>query len=399
MANQGHGTEKVPGSTDLLAAMLDRGAKTDDFDLAADRLGASFSAGASNSQTTISMSTLTRNLPEALVLTREVIATPLLTKGEFRDEQKILAEALDSRADDPAGLSFQVAFTRYLGADNPFARILTGSKVRSVTLADVKRRRDELINSSNVQIVMAGDLPAKAVETLLNGTIATWMGSGWKSPPTFAPAPTSIAPTRLIFVDDPGAAQTMVRVLTPSVKSADAAVVAHSLLGTVLGGTFTSRLNANLREDKGYTYGVSASNYFDRNFGFLNVRTSVDSAVTGKAIAEIMKELDALGQGVTSEEVIKATQAQATGALDAFSTPQSVVSLITGQMSVGEGLKEYRNYYENVVSATEAELDRVARTAVDRTRAVWVLVGDRQVVLPQLQGLGLPQPEFFTVPK
>ena len=403
LAGQGTGSDKVPGTTELLTSLLDRGARTKDFDLATDRLGASISAAASNSQLTVSTRALSRNLSQSLRLTREVLESPLMTPEEFEDERTILAEALDARTDDPRNLSYDVATFAFYGQKNPFGKLLTGSQVRKVKLADVAKRRDQVINPGNMQIVMAGDLDPGKIKTELNRTIGKWHvkanpKSAGKLPDDLVTAPEA-APTRLLFIDSPGAAQTMIRVFSPAVKSGDPNALNFGVLGTVLGGTFTSRLNTNLREDKGYTYGANASYAFDRTFGLLNTRASVDVAVTGKSIAEIQKEFTGIEAGISKAELLKAVQTEANAILDAFANPEAVVQLHSDLLGVGQTQKDLVHSYARLLTLTEQSIDKISPRAVDEAHALWVLVGDRAAVLPQLTGLGLPKPEVFKVPK
>ena len=313
-------------------------------------------------------------------------------------EQRALAEAVDARTDDARNLSYEVGVNAFYGGENPFGKMLTGTEVRKVTLADVKKRRADLISSSNTRILLAGDLPASVVKEALDETIGRWLGSGWALPEDTAPIPKATS-ARLLFVDNPGAAQTMIRVLTPAVAVSDPRALDYGVLGTILGGTFTSRLNNNLREDKGYTYGAGASYDFDRKFGFLNTRTSVEAAVTGRAITEIRREFAEIEKGVLPQEAAKATQTRLNAILDAFSSHESVVQIHTDLLSVGQGQIDLLASYSRLRKLKPADLTAIAPNAVDEDHAVWVLVGDRETVLPQLSGLGLPDPEFFTVPK
>ena len=398
VADQGSGSEKTKGSTALLAALLDRGSRTRDFDLATDRVGASISASYSSSQFVMSMSSLTRTLNSSLKLFSEAIEAPLLTNEEFNDEKSILSERLDARADDPWGLSYDLAVNAYYGQDNPYGVLLTGAQVRKVRLDDVTARRNELVQPVNISVLMAGNLTPDQARSHLEKTIGKWKNTGTKRADDVTPTPRLSAP-RLLVVDAPGAAQTVIRVFSPAVKASDPNALPLEVLGTVLGGTFTSRLNANLREDKGYTYGASASYSYDRNFGFLNTRTSVGATVTGKSIVEIQKEFAAIKKGVTSDEVTKAVQSQAAALLDVFSSPQSVVQTHADLMSVGQGPKNLLISYARLIHLRRADINPIASKAVDDLHAVWVLVGDRKVVEPQLAGLGLPEPQYITVPK
>jgi zinc protease len=398
VAAQGGGTENIKGTTSLLTMLLDKGSKTKDFFQATDRLGATVSAAASATQSIMSLNTLSRNLEPATRLFREALTTPLITDQEFKSERSVLAESLDSRPDDPRSLSLDAATATYYGPSNQYGEILTGTEVRKIKREDVQKRRSELFYPANVTMFVAGDKDATEVKKILDRTLGSWNEPGAKKAKAIAPKP-PLNTSRLLFIDSPDAAQTMIRIFTPAIAVHDPKALEYDVLGTILGGTFTSRLNNNLREDKGYTYGANAGLVFDEKFGYLNTRTSVDSAVTGKAIQEIKNEFDDIEKGVTQEEVVKASQTQAAGIVDVFASPQSIVETHASLFEIGETQKDLESDYARLLTMRTSDVSAVAKGSVDLRHAVWVIIGDRKTVLPQLTDLGLPKVEFFKVPK
>lgn len=399
VSNQGSGSEGAGGSARLLANLLDKGSKTPNFERTLQALGASLSSSADPKQTVITLSTLSSNLEPATALLAEAVTTPLISNDEFKNEQGRLAQEVDSLPDDARLLSLQVAYTVYYGSNHPLGRFLTAGQVNKLTLADVRKRQQETINPANLRIFMAGDQPSAKAKAILDRTFGTWKAAP-KPLPSLRYTPPTSGPARLIFVEREGSPQTMIRIFTPlEVGLTSPEALRFTTLATVLGGTFTSRLNANLREDKGYTYGVSAGYILELSFGILNTRTSVQVADTGNSIKEIIKELTGIGSGISPEETQKALQTQVADTLASFSSAGLLVSTSANLAAGGRTLANLQRDYATLRTLTTDDINARAAKSVALNNAVWVIVGDSKTVLPQLEGLDLPKLEMFTVPK
>ena len=398
VSNQGSGTESVMGSTALLAGFLDRGAKTQNFDRAVQSLGASINASSGPRQTVIALKTLSRNLEPASALLTEAITNPLLTNDEFKNEQAQLTSARESLADDPRTLSLEVASNVYYGQNHPLGRMLAPSQVKKLTLADVKKRHGEAINPANLRVFAAGDQSVTQIKAILEKTLGAWKAAPKAMPALSVPTPKPGA-ARLIFIDRPGSPQTMIRVFTPSIGLQSPEALRYTTLGMVLGGTFTSRLNNNLREDKGYTYGASAGYILDQQFGVLNTRTSVQVKNTGDSVKEILKELTGIQEGIQDAETQKATQTLIADTLGVFASPEALVASSTSLAGTGRGTADLQRDYAALQKLTTNEVNEISAKSVNLENAVWVMVGDKKTVLPQLEGLNLPKPEDFALPQ
>jgi zinc protease len=397
-SNQGTASETFPGSTRLMAALLDTGSTSKNFYQDLQTLGANIYTGYGSRQTVIGLQTLSRNLEPAVKLLTEAVTSPLLTSDEFKLEQSLLIQDRDSLSDNPRNLSLEVAYNVYYGADHPYGRFLTVSQVKKLTLNDIKNRYATAINPANLSVFMAGDQSPTQAKAILEKTLGTWKLAPKAAPNYNIPAPKQ-GPARLIFIDREGAPQTMIRIFTPSPGFSSPDALRYATLGTAFGGTFTSRLNNNLREDKGYTYGANSGYTFDPSFGVLNTRTSVQTQDTGNAIKEILKEFTGIGTGITDAETQKATQTQIMDTLSVFSAPDALVGASTALAATGRTLDDLQRDYGALQNLKTADVNSVASKAVPLENAVWVLVGDKKTVLPQLEGLGLPKAEDFTIPQ
>src|SRR6185295_15287008 len=191
---------------------------------------------------------------------------------------------------------------------------------------------------------------------------------------------------RLVLVDKPGAPQTVLRLVGPGAARSSPERPPLSLLATVLGGSFTSRLNFNLREQKGYTYGASAGFQFLRRPGAFFASASVFTKVTDASVGEFLKELSALRTGeITAEELTKARAMLQQRLAEALSTTGGTF----GEVALyGLPLDEPVRFTRALEGATAPALKRLAGKAIDPGTITIVAVGDRKVIEPGLRALG-----------
>jgi zinc protease len=398
VSNQGSGSETTFGSTKLLTAFLDRGGKTANFDRNVQALGAQIQSSNDTRQTVIALKSLSRNLEPATKLLTEAITNPLMDADEFKNEQSGLVQDRESLSDNPRSLSLEVAYNVYYGKDHPLGRFLAASQAKKLSLGDVKKRYGETINPANLRIFAAGDQSATQLKAILEKTIGAWKVAPKPLPNLNVPTP-PIQAARLIFIDRPDSPQTMIRIFTPAIGLSSPDALRYNTLGTVLGGTFTSRLMSNLREDKGYTYGISAGYIFDQQFGLLNTRSSVQVKNTGDSIKEILKEMTGIQTGITDAETQKATQTQIADTLGVFASPETLVGSSTSLNALGRNTNDLQKDYATLKTLSTSDTNSIAKKSVDLEHAIWVMVGDKKTVLPQLEGLGLPKPEEFAIPE
>jgi zinc protease len=169
-----------------------------------------------------------------------------------------------------------------------------------------------------------------------------------------------------------------------------------NLASIVFGGSFTSRLNANLREEKGFTYGASARASDDPLFGLLTLNTPVKAEVTGASIVEILKELKRIERkDITSAETQKARKIFRTKIIESISTLSQLLDKVASQSIKGSDFYDIDKKLKVSEGIGESLLNDLAAKHFDTNRALWVLVGDKDEILKQLKGLGFPEPEIY----
>src|SRR5580765_2414122 len=224
-----------------------------------DRLGANLNASAGEEEITLSLSCLAKHFDEAVHLLGEVILHPRFAEEDFQRVRQDRLVALDTRADQIRVVAGD-AYRRLLWGDTVAGMPTSGTRatVEKLTLADLKRFWSDHGVPSGARLTFVGADDAGRVRKLFEPILADWKGSSVKEK-LGAPAVSPITATKLYLVDKPGAAQSELRIGNVSLASTDADFYPLTVLNYPLGGLFSSRVNLNLREDKGYTYGARSA--------------------------------------------------------------------------------------------------------------------------------------------
>ena len=385
------------GLADLTTEMLSQGAgglNATDFQNALDQLGASFSASAGVENTGVSLSCTQESFHKAVGLYTDALIHPNFLPAEWDRVRQLHFEGLQQELDDPGTVGQRMGAIEYFGTGNPYGRPGDGTlaSVQTVTLDDVKAEHAAVYQPGNAVVFAAGSMPANAFESELDATLGKWTGSGsLPTPPSISqPAP---KPLRVYVVDKPGAVQAVVRFVLPAPTARDARRIRLEAIASLFGGTFTSRLNANLRENKGYTYGAGASFALDPSVGYMVAGADVRTNVTGASLHEFLKEFASIRTGnITSDEVVKAVGAMRTERVQSASTVAGLVGTAAAMYEDGRSYTDLGKDFTEISSLTPASLNAIVKGALPLEDGVLILVGDKAAILEQLKGIGLPPP-------
>jgi predicted Zn-dependent peptidase len=211
------------------------------------------------------------------------------------------------------------------------------------------------------------------------------------------PEPSQLTSRQLYIVDKPGAAQTEVVVGRVGVARQTPDYYALTVMSTVLGGSFTSRLNQNLREAKGYTYGASSAFGFDRLAGPFSARAAVHTGVTDRALTEVIRELRGIRERIPGEELERAKNFVALRFPERFESVASIARQLGDLYVYDLPLDYYNQFTRRIMSVTSKDVQRVAREYVDPDRMAIVLVGDRSKIESAVRALKLGPMENMNV--
>lgn len=310
-----------PGLTGMTSAMLLQGAGERDaaaFARAVDQLAADLDVTTSGTTTTIQLDVHADRLQPALDLLADMLFRPRFEGEELQRQRELRLSELTSGLDDPRIVANWVSTFQWYGAGHPLAlpELGTAEGIAAIQAEDLRPNWEGRLRLGPPRVVVAGAVDPQSVREALESRLRPWPAAEAALPALPAP---QARPLR-VLVDNPGASQTMISVTTPAPHAHDPQVSAANLGAIVLGGTFTSRLNRLLREEKGYTYGASARLSPSREHGRLVLTTSVQIDATGPALKDLLGELDRLHQGIQPDELDKARGASRTDRVEAAAT-------------------------------------------------------------------------------
>jgi zinc protease len=396
-------TPERAGLTDLTAQMLDEGAGDRDalgFAQAVQSLGATFNAGADHEMITVSMSSLKRNFDKAAALMADAVLRPRMEEKDWSRVKSLHLEDLAQSDEEPTVVAQNVAARLLYGDKNPFGWPVDGTPetVEKLQLGDVKAAHRELFQPGSAALFVAGDVTVDEAKATLERQFGDWKGSTPAAAKKFGEYPFATKEGPLVaVVHRPGAVQTVVRFVTPGVTFTDAKRMPLRLLSTILGGSFTSRLNQNLREAKGYTYGAKSAYNMEVSTGSFGAYASVRTDVTGASLKEFLAEFKRLRDGdVTDDEATKARETVRVSTMRSFEGLRGVVGQAAQLWAAGLPFETIGRDLTSIEKASAGELNTLAKTAIPLERGVLVLVGDREQIGSQLKDVGLPPAVEYT---
>ncbi|MCS0588705.1 M16 family metallopeptidase [Massilia norwichensis] len=389
--------DDAPGMAGFTAQMLQEGTATRSAPRIADeiaQLGAFLGSGSSTDASTVSLLSLKSTFAQALDVLADVAQHPAFPTAEVERQRAARIGALTQQRDNPELVAAVASAGALYGAKHPYGygQLGTEQAIRAVTRDDLYQfwRRHYL--PTNAALIVSGDITLDELRAL-----ATSRFGGW---PRAVPAPLVMGDpegtkARLVMVDKPGAPQTALRVtqLAASRKTPD--YPAMQVMNAALGGLFSSRINLNLREEKGYSYGVFSGFRYDRTPGPFVIAGSVRTDVTGPSIAEIFKEVRGIrATPLPAAELAGARDSQVYSLPGQFETNSTIVGSLAETYVFDLPPDYWRGLPDQFRRVTAQQVQAAAGKYLVPERMKVIAVGDRAKVLPQLKSLGLGQPEM-----
>ncbi|MCU1291039.1 MAG: putative Zn-dependent peptidase [Acidobacteria bacterium] len=383
------------GVSSMTATLLDDGTKTRSaLDIAngLQSIGAAMGAGSSWDSTSVSISTLTRNLDQALDIYSDVILNPIFPETEFESTRRRTLGGFLQRRSNPNAISDLVYDRVLYGKEHPYGRQLSGTEttIKNLTRNDLMNFYESTYRPNNAVLVVVGDVDAKTLMPKLEKSFANWKPGTVPTGKLAEAKPLDKA--GIYLVDRSGAAQSVVSIGQIGVPRDSPDYFPLQVMNSILGGQFSARVNMNLREDKGYTYGARTGLSYRRGAGPFTASADVQTAVTKESVAEFIKEI----KGIRGD--IPVTQAELEynkqSLIRAYPRGFETVGQISGQLSnlVVYGLPDsyFNEYISKVNAVTLADVNRVANKYLTPDKMAIVVVGDRSVIEPGLKQLEYP---------
>lgn len=376
-----------PGVTAFTDAMLTRGAGELDekgFAEAVEQLALDLHVSTHTTSTWLSLDAHRDQLVAGLGLLSEAARAPRFDRATVDQARDQRLGRLSQALDNPNAISSIVANNLYW-ANNPAMGhfdLGTAESIAATESIDLVASWETRFGPSRTTFVVAGDIASDDLRLALDQAFTGWEDN--HDPATLATVAAPAPSTGMFFVDNPGASQSILKVIMPGPAPSSAENAAAGLGTVVLGGTFTSRLNRLLREEKGYTYGARARLDEEAGYGQWTISTAVRGDVSGPALADLMGELQKIRDGIDAAELKKAKGATATRLIGAMGSRASVAAIYAGEADAGRTPGSLQASLLASMSATEEQVD-AALVGMDLDQAVVLVVGDLDKVRAQIE--------------
>jgi predicted Zn-dependent peptidase len=380
------------GVASLTAAMLDEGAGSRSALEIADAvefLGASLTTTGSFDSSAVRLNVPVERLRDGLPLLADVTLRPTFPAMELeRLRQERLTSLLQAR-DDPASIA-PMAFSRIVfGAMHRYGTGAVGTEasLKILSTADLGAFHAAHYQPQNAVLVVVGDITPAAVLAELETHFGGWKGAAAPARRAAVPAAPQVARGGIYIVDKPEAEQSQIRIGWVGVPRSTPDYFPLIVLNTILGGSFTSRLNQNLREEHGYAYGAGSSFDMRLSAGPFVAAAGVQTDKTAESVREFFNELTKITEPISAGEIAKAKNYIALGFPAEFESSTDLSRQLEELIVYQLPDDYFERYIANVQAVTADALQRVAKTYIQPSRFAVVVVGDRKVIEPGIRAL------------
>jgi predicted Zn-dependent peptidase len=390
------------GVATLTASMLLEGAGSrSSLELAdaVDFLGADLSATAGIDSSAVRLHVPVERLGEALPLMADVALRPTFPGEELeRLRQERLTDILQAR-DNPTTIN-AVAFNRVLyGATHRYGTSVNGTAatLKSFTTADLRSFYNAAFQPANAALLVVGDVTMDSALPLLESSFGGWKAQAPARPRAALPAPPLPQARTVYIVDKPGSAQTQVRIGWIGVARSTPDYFPIQVANTILGGSFSSRLNLNLRERNGYSYGAGSGFDMRASAGPFIASAGVQTDKTSEALTEFFNELNGIRNPIPDDELSRAKNFISLRYPSGFETTGDISRRLEDAIIYRLPDDYFAKYVPNVEAVTTADVQRATEKYILPNRAAIVVTGDRKVIEPGIQALKLGQVRVLTI--
>ena len=380
----------APGFASLFAGLLGEGTVRRDSRAIAETAqsyGGSVGASASNDGVLVYADALTAHAAPMLSLLAEIARTPSFPENEVKLAQANALQGLKASEAQPSFKATRALLAATYG-DHPYARVQpTEAGINGVTRAALQQAHAQRFHPDRALLVITGRVPAEEAFQLAEAAFGDWKVAGAEAPET--PAARATATPARVLIQRDGSVQSTVRLGRPAIAATDPDYVPAILAGTVLGGGFSSRVNQNLREDKGYTYGASAGFSPARAGGRVQAGADVRNEVTGASLQEFFKEFTRLAEEpVPAEELDDTKRYVAGGYLINNQMQGAVAATLASNWLVGLPSEFLASYVPKIREVDAAQVQAIAKKYFDPRDQSIIVVGDGEAIAEQLKSYG-----------
>jgi zinc protease len=384
--------ENLSGLASMTAAMMEEGAgKMNSLELAdaIDFLGATISPYAGQHSCGVSMHTPLSKLDAALELFGDMALRPTFPKEELERNRKDLLTTLMQWHDEPRAIASVLYNRTIFGKEHPYGRPSIGNEksIRAMKVDDLKKFHATYFHPGNANLIVVGDVTANLIMPKLEAILGKWEDRTVDKP-VYQTAK-QVAERTIFLVDKPGAPQSEIRIGRIGADRMTEDYYSLLVMNTILGGSFTSRLNQNLREKHGYTYGAGSSFDFRKLPGAFTASSAVQSAITDSALIEFFKELNGILQPIPDEEVSRAKNYLTLRYPERFQSVGQITTQLADLVTYNLPDDYFNNYGSKINAITTKDVQTVAKKYLDPEKVAIIIVGDRKTIEKPIAELNL----------
>ena len=386
----------LPGTARLASSLLTGGSKRRtalEISEELQMLGAQLSSGCNLDMATVYLTTLKATLDDALDIYADVILNPDFPEADFERQRHLQLAAIANEKVTPVQMALRALPPILYGKGHAYGSPLTGSgteeSVQRITRADMQHHHETWFKPNNAALIVVGDICMAEIKPKLEALFAGWKAGDFPIKHlTYVHPPITPA---IYVVDKPGAVHSVVLSGTIAPPPAVREEVVLETMNNVFGGTFSARLNMNLREEKHWSYGAGSLLYGAKAQRPFFAYASVQGDKTADSISEMLKEL----KGMLGDEPVTVEELEATKLQQIFELPgehetmNAVGGLLVDLMQQGLPLDFYDSYVSRVTALTTDDITAAARKVLDPAHTIWMVVGDRKALEPALNALNL----------
>jgi len=391
-ANQFESPERT-GIASVVAAMMSEGTKTKDGDAlsnALQLLGTTVSTSIGGESGSIGFLSTTGKFAPTLDVLIDMLVNSTFPADALERQRAQRLVALSQAKDRTTSIA-GVVFPKVLYSEaHAYGRSTTERSMKAITRDEVVAFHKAYFQPGRAIVTVVGDISAASVRPVIDRAFAAWPAGGDKPAFNYAKVPER-GPATIYLVDKPGAAQSTFALGNVGPPRTTADYFALQVMNRILGGQFQSRLNANIREEKGYSYGVSSSFAFGKGPGPFRAGGDVVSDKSDAALVEFMKELRGIGgsRPISEDELETAKDGLIQRLPDQFASVGAVNGAITGIYIQGLPEDFYQQYAKSVASITKEDVVRAAKQYIDLDHLAIVIVGDRAAIESSLKATNI----------
>ncbi|MCB2203992.1 insulinase family protein [bacterium] len=374
-------TAEKAGRSSLTAAIMDEGTTSRDAlqlqrDL--DQYGSSLRVNGSKFSAGVTLSSLAKNLKPSFAIMADVVLHPAMDEEEFARLQKRSLDGLKRRMSDPGSIANNIAMRMLFGENHPLGRNSSGteSSINALTTSDLRETWEQFWRPNNAVLMFVGDITMDEARDLASEYLGAWEKGA--IPDVTMPPATAPAEQTVYLVDKQGAPQSQVRICSVAPERQTPDYYALNLANGLLGGAFSSRLNLNIREDKGYAYGAFCHMVNAKDYGYWSAMAGVQTKFTPEALVEFRKEIEGISGSipVTQTELEGMQKNLSRGYVQNFESNDMVLGQITHVLAMGLPIDDLDRYIPAIEKQTPSTVTSAAKKYFNFPHAITVVVGD-----------------------